>query len=84
MHKAPESSTERAYEWPEEWPARLTKPPSWLLSSQVGVFGKPAPQDFTADLYKWKRIVSRSYINKIGVDWSRVRNVMDMRSVYGG
>ncbi|KAK4256813.1 hypothetical protein QN277_006490 [Acacia crassicarpa] len=84
MHKAPENSTELAYKWPEEWPARLSKPPYWLLSSQVGVYGKPAPEDFTADYEMWKNVVSGSYLNGIGVDWSKVRNVMDMRSVYGG
>ncbi|XP_054820205.1 probable methyltransferase PMT26 [Prosopis cineraria] len=84
MHKAPENSTERGYKWPEEWPARLSKPPYWLLSSQVGVYGKPASEDFTADYENWKNIVSGSYLNGIGVNWSKVRNVMDMRSVYGG
>ena len=84
MHKVPVSSAERGSQWPEQWPARLTKVPYWLSSSQVGVYGKPAPDDFTADYKHWKRVVSKSYINGMGINWSNVRNVMDMRSVYGG
>ncbi|TKY73815.1 methyltransferase PMT26 [Spatholobus suberectus] len=84
IHKAPVSSTERGSQLPEKWPARLTKVPYWLLSSQVGVYGKPAPEDFTADYEHWKRVVSKSYLNGMGIQWSNVRNVMDMRSIYGG
>ena len=84
MHKVPASSKERGSKLPELWPARLTKVPYWLLSSQVGVYGKPAPQDFTADYEHWKRVVSQSYLDGMGIKWSNVRNVMDMRSIYGG
>ncbi|XP_027342061.1 probable methyltransferase PMT26 [Abrus precatorius] len=84
MHKLPVSSTERGSQWPEKWSARLTKTPYWLTNSQVGVYGKPAPEDFTADYEHWKRVVSNSYLNGMGIQWSNVRNVMDMRSVYGG
>ncbi|KAL9329776.1 hypothetical protein ACSQ67_004779 [Phaseolus vulgaris] len=84
MHKLPVNSTERGSQWPQNWPARLTNSPYWLTSSHVGVYGKPAPEDFTVDYEHWKRIVSKSYLNGIGIKWSNVRNVMDMRSVYGG
>ncbi|KAL1831272.1 hypothetical protein ACET3Z_000923 [Daucus carota] len=84
MHKIPENETERGSRWPEQWPARLEKPPYWLLSSQVGVYGKPAPDDFVADYEHWKRVVSKSYVSGLGINWSTVRNVMDMRAVYGG
>ncbi|CAJ2676826.1 unnamed protein product [Trifolium pratense] len=84
MHKAPVSSTERGSQWPEQWSARLGKSPYWLSNSEVGVYGKPAPEDFTADYEHWKRVVSKSYLNGLGIQWSNVRNVMDMRSVYGG
>jgi len=84
MHKAPISLTERGSQWPGEWPERLSKSPYWLSNSEVGVYGKPAPEDFTADHEHWKRVVSKSYLNGIGIQWSNVRNVMDMRSVYGG
>ncbi|CAK8579005.1 unnamed protein product [Lathyrus sativus] len=84
MHKVPVSSTERGSQWPEKWPARLSQSPYWLSNSEVGVYGKPAPKDFAADYEYWKRVVSKSYLNGMGIQWSNVRNVMDMRSVYGG
>lgn len=84
MHKVPVATSERGSQWPEPWPARLDKTPYWLSSSQVGVYGKPAPEDFSADNEHWKRVVSKSYLNGMGINWSSVRNVMDMRSVYGG
>lgn len=84
MHKIPIDSTERGSQWPEEWPARLVKTPYWLLSSQVGVYGKSAPEDFASDNGHWKRVVTKSYLSGIGIDWSTVRNVMDMRAIYGG
>ncbi|PON49361.1 putative methyltransferase PMT [Parasponia andersonii] len=84
MHKVPTDASERGSQWPEKWPARLDKAPYWLSSSQVGVYGKAAPEDFSADYEHWKRVVSKSYLNGMGINWSSVRNVMDMRSVYGG
>ncbi|KAF6167128.1 hypothetical protein GIB67_029766 [Kingdonia uniflora] len=84
IHKVPVDESERGSQWPEQWPARVEKQPYWLKTSQVGVYGKPAPEDFTADYEHWKRVVNKSYLNGMGISWSTVRNVMDMRSVYGG
>ncbi|KAL0449850.1 UNVERIFIED_CONTAM: putative methyltransferase PMT26 [Sesamum latifolium] len=84
MHKLPVAPSERGSQWPEQWPARVGKPPYWLTSSEVGVYGKPAPEDVVADYEHWKRVVSNSYLNGLGINWSTVRNVMDMRAVYGG
>ncbi|KAL7617640.1 hypothetical protein Lser_V15G00341 [Lactuca serriola] len=84
IHKVPVDSSVRGSEWPKTWPQRLESPPYWLKSSEVGVYGKSAPEDFTADYENWKRVVSKSYLNGLGIDWSSVRNVMDMRAIYGG
>ena len=84
MHRVPVDPAVRGSRWPEQWPERLGSTPYWLNSSQTGVYGKPAPEDFEADCEHWKRVVSKSYLNGMGIDWSTVRNVMDMRSVYGG
>ncbi|KAF8107818.1 hypothetical protein N665_0116s0025 [Sinapis alba] len=83
MHKVTEDSSKRGAAWPESWPERVETVPQWL-DSQEGVYGKPAQEDFTADQERWKTIVSKSYLNGMGIDWSYVRNVMDMRAVYGG
>ncbi|KAL6498068.1 hypothetical protein OROGR_028465 [Orobanche gracilis] len=84
IHKLPVVSSERGAQWPEQWPARVKKVPYWLSSSEVGVYGKPAPEDFEADYKHWKRVVNNSYLNGLGINWSNVRNAMDMRAVYGG
>ncbi|XP_048334961.2 probable methyltransferase PMT26 [Ziziphus jujuba] len=84
LHKVPTDPIHRGSQWPDQWPARLDKPPYWLLTSQTGVYGKAAPEDFNADYQHWKRVVSKSYLNGMGINWSSVRSVMDMRSVYGG
>ncbi|MBA0685686.1 hypothetical protein Goari_013337 [Gossypium aridum] len=84
MHKVPLDPSERGSKWPEEWPARLEKSPYWLLSSQVGVYGKAAPEDLAADNEHWKQVVTKSYMQGMGINWSSVRNVMDMKAVYGG
>lgn len=84
MHKLPVDPNVRGSKWPEQWPKRAVKAPYWLNESQTGVYGKPAPKDFDADYVHWKHVVSNSYINGMGIDWSHIRNVMDMRAVYGG
>ncbi|KAF8030843.1 hypothetical protein BT93_D0131 [Corymbia citriodora subsp. variegata] len=82
MHEVPVDMSKRGSNWPEKWPIRLEKPPYWL--NEVGVYGKPGQEDFTADYKHWKDIVSHTYLNGIGVSWSSIRNIMDMRAVYGG
>lgn len=84
MHRIPEGESDRGTQWPEQWSTRLKKPPYWLTSSQVGVYGKAAPEDFASDYEHWKRVVTQSYLNGLGISWSNIRNVMDMRAIYGG
>ncbi|XP_020253128.1 probable methyltransferase PMT26 [Asparagus officinalis] len=84
MHKIPVGAAARGSKWPEKWPLRLETAPYWLDSSQTGVYGKPAPEDFKEDQDHWNNVVGNSYLNGMGIDWSKVRNVMDMRAVYGG
>ncbi|XP_045800839.1 probable methyltransferase PMT23 [Trifolium pratense] len=66
-----------AARWPVSWPNRLTSiPPS--LSSQVD-----AGNMFDKDTKHWSRIVSDIYM-EAPINWSTVRNVMDMNAGYGG
>lgn len=83
MHRLPVKASERGSRWPEQWPLRLKKPPYWF-NSQAGIYGKGAPEDFSSDYEHWKNVVSHSYLNGMGITWSSVRNIMDMRAVYGG
>ncbi|KAM0877524.1 hypothetical protein ACQ4PT_035418 [Festuca glaucescens] len=84
LHRVPTGAAERGASWPADWPRRVRVPPNWLNTSLAGVYGKPAPEDFAADYQHWRRVMDRSYLNGLGVDWSRVRNVMDTRASYGG
>ncbi|KAH1125449.1 hypothetical protein GLYMA_06G119400v4 [Glycine max] len=83
MHKVPVDASERGSIWPEQWPLRLEKPPYWI-DSQAGVYGRAASVEFTADYKHWKNVISHLYLNGMGINWSSVRNVMDMKAVYGG
>ncbi|CAN6339847.1 unnamed protein product [Urochloa humidicola] len=84
MHRVPTDPSARGSQWPAQWPDRLAATPYWLSADQVGVYGKPAPADFAADQQHWRKVVQNSYLDGLGIDWKNVRNVMDMRSVYGG
>ncbi|KAJ7959609.1 S-adenosyl-L-methionine-dependent methyltransferases superfamily protein [Quillaja saponaria] len=64
--------------WPMPWPERLTsKPPSL-----------PTESDHTETFYKdnndWSALVSDIYLDGLSINWSSVRNVMDMNAGYGG
>ncbi|PKA61683.1 putative methyltransferase PMT27 [Apostasia shenzhenica] len=84
MHRMPVDVTERGTKWPMAWPRRVATPPYWLNTSQTGLYGKPAHADFKADYDHWRHIVNKSYLNGLGINWSKVRNVMDMTAIYGG
>ncbi|CAN6380823.1 unnamed protein product [Urochloa humidicola] len=84
MHRVPEDPAVRGSRWPEQWPERLGKAPYWLDGGQTGVYGKPAPEDFAADMEHWRKVVRSSYLAGMGIDWNTIRNVMDMRAIYGG
>jgi hypothetical protein len=83
IHKIPSEQEARGIEWPQEWPLRLTSAPVWL-SKEKGVYGKPAEADFRSDTEHWHRVVEKSYLRGLGIDWTNIRNVMDMKAVYGG
>ncbi|KAJ4965725.1 hypothetical protein NE237_017574 [Protea cynaroides] len=74
LHTIPAAIEQRGTEWPDEWPKRLETFPDWLSDREKVV----------AETEHWKAIVNKSYLNGMGIDWSSVRNVMDMKSIYGG
>nr|CAD1819562.1 unnamed protein product [Ananas comosus var. bracteatus] len=75
LHKVPAAIEERGSDWPEEWPKRLETFPDWLGDLQ---------ERLTSDHDHWKAIIDKSYLNGMGIDWSNIRNVMDMKAIYGG
>lgn len=74
LHAIPSAIEEHGAEWPEEWPRRLETYPDWLNDKQKAI----------DDTKRWKDIVEKSYFTGIGIDWSTIRNVMDMKATYGG
>ncbi|BBG98085.1 Peptide-N4-(N-acetyl-beta-glucosaminyl) asparagine amidase A protein [Prunus dulcis] len=64
--------------WPLPWPNRLTsKPPSLATNPE-------AEEMFYKDTIHWSALVSDAYANNAAINWSSVRNVMDMNAGYGG
>ena len=76
LQRVPPEDDERGTKWPEEWRTRLKKILYWLK--------KDVHDDFISDTEHWKRIVSKSYLSGMEIDWFAVRNVMDLKEVYGG
>ncbi|GJN39334.1 hypothetical protein PR202_gb28445 [Eleusine coracana subsp. coracana] len=74
IHRLPTSSSSTS------WPRRLRTPPPLGVNNNINA----SSSDFTADYDHWRRVVDRSYLAGLGIDWTRVRNVMDMRATYGG
>ncbi|KAK1388940.1 hypothetical protein POM88_017118 [Heracleum sosnowskyi] len=69
-------------------PVTLTDPQTWNIRFLHYARGykkaRAAPEDFAGDYEHWKRVVSASYLTGLGIDWSSVRNVMDMKAISGG
>ncbi|KAK4276588.1 hypothetical protein QN277_014718 [Acacia crassicarpa] len=74
LHSVPSGIEQHGAEWPEEWPKRIESYPDWMNNKEKLV----------ADTNHWKAVVNKSYLNGMGIDWSSIRNVMDMKAVYGG
>ncbi|KAG2332369.1 hypothetical protein Bca52824_003549 [Brassica carinata] len=62
--------------WPELWPKRLVSVKPQSVSVDAKTFKK--------DTEKWSEIVSDVYLERLAVNWSSVRNVMDMNAGFGG
>ncbi|KAH7443842.1 hypothetical protein KP509_02G052800 [Ceratopteris richardii] len=84
LHWVPTNSEVHRADWPPLWPDRIDAIPLWLNSSDKSIFGKPAANEFQTDAEHWRRILSKSYLTGLGIDWAGIRNVMDMNAGYGG
>ncbi|KHN20981.1 Putative methyltransferase PMT28 [Glycine soja] len=74
LHTIPIGIEQHGAEWPEEWPKRLESYPDWVNDKEKVV----------ADTNHWNAVANKSYLNGLGINWTSIRNVMDMKSVYGG
>ncbi|KAJ3669044.1 hypothetical protein LUZ60_010994 [Juncus effusus] len=60
-------------DWPVSWPERLYKVKSSFISEEK----------FNEDGNSWKEIVNDIYLRNLGINWSSIRNVMDMNAGFG-
>ncbi|XP_022871830.1 probable methyltransferase PMT23 [Olea europaea var. sylvestris] len=67
-----------AQEWRSSWPDRLKSKPPTLIPEPDAV------KIFNADTRHWSALVSDVYLGGLDINWSSVRNVMDMKAGYGG
>ncbi|KAL5072021.1 hypothetical protein RYX36_022908 [Vicia faba] len=74
LHTIPIGIEQHGAEWPEEWPKRLETYPDWINNKEKLI----------ADTNHWNAIVNKSYLNGMGINWTNIRNVLDMKSTYGG
>ncbi|XP_071934462.1 probable methyltransferase PMT23 [Coffea arabica] len=78
LQSLPITGTGDNYNWPAPWPERLNSKPASLSSEP------DAAEIFNEDTKHWSALVSDVYIGGLSINWSRVRNVMDMNAGYGG
>ncbi|CAN0888435.1 Probable methyltransferase PMT23 [Linum grandiflorum] len=64
--------------WPVTWPYRLNSIPV-SLPSKPGMV-----EQYKADNKRWEVLVSDIYLTKLNLNWTGVRNIMDMNAGYGG
>ncbi|XP_042018389.1 probable methyltransferase PMT28 [Salvia splendens] len=74
LHTVPEAIEQHGAEWPAEWPKRLHTFPEWMNNREK----------LTADSEHWKSIVNKSYLVGMDIDWSTIRNILDMKAISGG
>lgn len=62
--------------WPAPWPERLTSKPQSLEVETEATYYE--------DSKHWAALVSEVYLDGLAINWSSIRNVMDMNAGYGG
>lgn len=67
-----------SYRWPTPWPQRLKTKPLRLSTEP------DAEEIFNEDTRHWSALVYDVYLGGLAINWSSVRNVMDMNAGYGG
>ncbi|CAI9091765.1 OLC1v1026875C1 [Oldenlandia corymbosa var. corymbosa] len=75
----PAVSTEDHSNWPLAWPERLKTKSSSLSSVEPG-----SATSYEEDSNHWSALVSDVYLKSLAINWSSIRNVMDMNAGYGG
>ena len=75
------SSSGEGNSWPISWPERL----KIRYSTTSGNFSTQFSQEkIHSDTKHWNGLVSEVYSSDLAVNWSSIRNVMDMNAGFGG
>ncbi|XP_020252758.1 probable methyltransferase PMT23 isoform X2 [Asparagus officinalis] len=77
----PALSSVEEKDWPISWPERLSVGPSRLQLEQDK---RDAEEKFYNDTKNWDTLVSDLYLHSLAINWSSIRNVMDMNAGFGG
>ncbi|KAJ1286036.1 hypothetical protein BS78_03G323300 [Paspalum vaginatum] len=75
------SSSDGVNSWPISWPERLNMKHLTTSNNSSILFSQ---EKIDSDTNHWKDLVSEVYLNEFAVNWSSVRNVMDMNAGFGG
>ncbi|KAL6853603.1 hypothetical protein ACP4OV_019632 [Aristida adscensionis] len=75
------SSSGGGNNWPIPWPERLHMKHSTTSNNSSTKFSQ---EKIDSDASHWKELVSEVYLKEFAVNWSSVRNVMDMNAGFGG
>uniref|UniRef100_A0A0E0JQI8 Methyltransferase n=1 Tax=Oryza punctata TaxID=4537 RepID=A0A0E0JQI8_ORYPU len=75
------SSSGEGNSWPISWPERLNIKYSTTSDNVSTQFSQ---KKIDSDTKHWKDLVSEVYFNEFAVNWSTIRNVMDMNAGFGG
>lgn len=81
LPQIPEVYSDPGNNWPEPWPERLTSKPSSL---SIEAYGGYTEESFYEDTKNWSTLVSVTYFHSFAINWSSIRNVMDMNAAFGG
>lgn len=73
----PEPRQGDTYKWPVAWPERLNSRP-------VSLSVEADAEMYYDDTKHWSQLVSGVYRQVFPINWTKVRNVMDMNAGYGG
>ncbi|KAM7499400.1 hypothetical protein LguiA_023814 [Lonicera macranthoides] len=72
------ANMDNSYRWPTPWPKRLMSKPQSVLNEA------DAENIFYEDTKHWSALIYDVYLGGLAINWSSVRNVMDMNAGYGG
>ncbi|XP_015877447.2 probable methyltransferase PMT23 [Ziziphus jujuba] len=77
ISQLPTDSEGNLLRWPMPWPQRLNSQPPSLSGGET-------VQTFYKDTKYWSALVPDVYLDGLSVNWSSVRNIMDMNAGFGG